>query len=90
MPNVYNASVDAGIFHLSANVLFLRIQLLLIFLVVLSKDFHRGDSSDPVAPSDVLHIVWEQSQMSMGGQQDAHEFFLAVHDLLHRHYNGIN
>ncbi|KAL6736055.1 hypothetical protein Aduo_006445 [Ancylostoma duodenale] len=53
----------------------------------LMQDFHRGDSSDPVAPSDVLHIVWEQSQMSMGGQQDAHEFFLAVHDLLHRHYN---
>ncbi|KAK5971189.1 hypothetical protein GCK32_011132 [Trichostrongylus colubriformis] len=54
----------------------------------LMQDFHRGDSSDPVAPSDVLHIVWEQSQMSMGGQQDAHEFFLAVHDLLHRHYNA--
>ncbi|KJH49404.1 ubiquitinyl hydrolase 1 [Dictyocaulus viviparus] len=52
------------------------------------QDFHRGDSSDPVAPSDVLHIVWEQSQMSMGGQQDAHEFFLAVHDLLHRHYSA--
>ncbi|VDO26601.1 unnamed protein product [Heligmosomoides polygyrus] len=39
----------------------------------LMQDFHRGDSADPVAPSDVLHIVWEQSQMSMGGQQDAHE-----------------
>uniref|UniRef100_A0A1I7XA66 ubiquitinyl hydrolase 1 n=1 Tax=Heterorhabditis bacteriophora TaxID=37862 RepID=A0A1I7XA66_HETBA len=54
----------------------------------LMQDFHRGDSSEAVAPGDVLHIVWEQSNMRMGGQQDAHEFFLTVHDLLHRHYSA--
>lgn len=83
MPDVHDASADAGS-HIQRSCSGLPKP----WFNFASKDFHRGDSADPVAPSDVLHIVWEQSQMSMGGQQDAHEFFLAVHDLLHRHYNG--
>ena len=50
--------------------------------------FYSGESS-PYIPFKLLHLVWTHARHLAGyEQQDAHEFFIAVLDVLHHHSGG--
>ncbi len=52
--------------------------------------FYSGKSS-PHIPYKLLHLVWTHARHLAGyEQQDAHEFFIATLDVLHRHCKGIH
>jgi len=45
-----------------------------------------NDDMSPFSPHKLLHMIWTHAHHLAGyEQQDAHEFFIAVLDLLHRH-----
>lgn len=49
------------------------------------QEFYSG-SKTPLVPHVLLHMTWTQARHLAGyEQQDAHEFFIATLDLLHRH-----
>jgi len=51
----------------------------------LFQEFFSGDGS-PLSLHKLLHMIWTHAHHLAGyEQQDAHEFFIAVLDLLHRH-----
>lgn len=50
--------------------------------------FYCGKST-PHIPYRLLHLVWTHARHLAGyEQQDAHEFFIATLDVLHRHCKG--
>ena len=50
--------------------------------------FYSGQIS-PHIPYKLLHLVWTHARHLAGyEQQDAHEFFIAALDVLHRHSGG--
>lgn len=56
----------------------------------LFQEFYSGKSS-PHIPYRLLHLVWTHARHLAGyEQQDAHEFFIATLDVLHRHCKGTN
>ncbi|XP_077490268.1 ubiquitin carboxyl-terminal hydrolase nonstop isoform X1 [Amblyomma americanum] len=56
----------------------------------LFQEFYCGKSS-PHIPYRLLHLVWTHARHLAGyEQQDAHEFFIATLDVLHRHCKGTN
>ena len=51
----------------------------------LFQEFFRGSAS-PLSPHKLLYMIWTHAHHLAGyEQQDAHEFFIALLDLLHRH-----
>ena len=49
------------------------------------QEFYSGAKS-PLVPHLLLHMTWQHAHHLAGyEQQDAHEFFIATLDLLHRH-----
>lgn len=51
----------------------------------LFQEFYSGAKS-PLVPHVLLHMTWQHAHHLAGyEQQDAHEFFIATLDLLHRH-----
>ncbi|XP_022667486.1 ubiquitin carboxyl-terminal hydrolase 22-like isoform X1 [Varroa jacobsoni] len=49
------------------------------------QEFYSGKST-PHVPYRLLHLVWTHARHLAGyEQQDAHEFFMAILDVLHRH-----
>lgn len=49
------------------------------------QEFYSGAKS-PLVPHVLLHMTWTHAHHLAGyEQQDAHEFFIATLDLLHRH-----
>ena len=51
----------------------------------LFQEFYSGNKS-PLVPHLLLHMTWQHAHHLAGyEQQDAHEFFIATLDLLHRH-----
>lgn len=53
----------------------------------LFQEFYNGDKA-PLALHDLLHLTWTQAPHLCGFKQhDAHEFFMAALDLLHKHYS---
>lgn len=56
----------------------------------LFQEFYSGKST-PHIPFRLLHLVWTHARHLAGyEQQDAHEFFIATLDVLHRHCKGTN
>ncbi|EEC05782.1 ubiquitin-specific protease, putative [Ixodes scapularis] len=56
----------------------------------LFQEFYCGKST-PHIPYRLLHLVWTHARHLAGyEQQDAHEFFIATLDVLHRHCKGTN
>lgn len=56
----------------------------------LFQEFYSGKSA-PHIPYRLLHLVWTHARHLAGyEQQDAHEFFIATLDVLHRHCKGTN
>lgn len=56
----------------------------------LFQEFYSGKST-PHIPYRLLHLVWTHARHLAGyEQQDAHEFFIATLDVLHRHCKGTN
>ncbi|XP_053213153.1 ubiquitin carboxyl-terminal hydrolase 22-like isoform X1 [Panonychus citri] len=54
----------------------------------LFQEFYSGKST-PHIPFKLLHLVWTHARHLAGyEQQDAHEFFIATLDVLHRHCKG--
>jgi len=54
----------------------------------LFQEFYSGKST-PHIPLKLLHLVWTHARHLAGyEQQDAHEFFIATLDILHRHCKG--
>ncbi|XP_066291347.1 ubiquitin carboxyl-terminal hydrolase 22-like isoform X1 [Branchiostoma lanceolatum] len=54
----------------------------------LFQEFYSGCRS-PHVPFKLLHLVWTHARHLAGyEQQDAHEFFIAALDVLHRHCKG--
>jgi ubiquitin carboxyl-terminal hydrolase 22/27/51 len=54
----------------------------------LFQEFYSGVSC-PYIPFKLLHLVWTHARHLAGyEQQDAHEFFIAVLDVLHHHSGG--
>lgn len=54
----------------------------------LFQEFYSGKSA-PHIPLKLLHLVWTHARHLAGyEQQDAHEFFIATLDVLHRHCKG--
>lgn len=54
----------------------------------LCPQFYSGISC-PYIPFKLLHLVWTHARHLAGyEQQDAHEFFIAVLDVLHHHSGG--
>lgn len=54
----------------------------------IERIFQENFSGDmnPISPHKLLHMIWTHAHHLAGyEQQDAHEFFIAVLDLLHRH-----
>ncbi|XP_054160267.1 ubiquitin carboxyl-terminal hydrolase 22-like [Oppia nitens] len=59
-------------------------------MVRLFQEFYSGKSA-PHIPFRLLHLVWTHARHLAGyEQQDAHEFFIATLDVLHRHCRGTN
>lgn len=55
----------------------------------LYQEFYSGNKT-PHIPYKLLHLVWTHARHLAGyEQQDAHEFFIAALDVLHRHCKGI-
>lgn len=55
----------------------------------LFQQFYSGDPA-PHIPFKFLHLVWTHARHLAGyEQQDAHEFFIATLDVLHRHSGGM-
>ncbi|KAI1301809.1 Ubiquitin carboxyl-terminal hydrolase 22 [Halotydeus destructor] len=55
----------------------------------LFQEFYSGKSV-PHIPYKLLHLVWTHARHLAGyEQQDAHEFFIATLDVLHRHCKGM-
>ncbi|XP_066261500.1 ubiquitin carboxyl-terminal hydrolase 22 [Euwallacea similis] len=53
----------------------------------LFQEFYNGEKA-PLALHDLLHLTWTQAPHLCGHKQhDAHEFFMAALDLLHKHYS---
>lgn len=51
----------------------------------LFREFYSGDRT-PLSLHRLLHMIWTQAKHLAGyEQQDAHEFFIATLDVLHRH-----
>ena len=51
----------------------------------LFQEFYSG-AKTPLVPHVLLHMTWQHAHHLAGyEQQDAHEFFIATLDLLHRH-----
>lgn len=51
----------------------------------LFRDFYTGDKT-PLVLNEFLHLIWTQARHLAGyEQQDAHEFFIATLDVVHRH-----
>lgn len=49
------------------------------------QEFYKGDKI-PLALHELLHLIWTHARHLAGyEQQDAHEFFIAMLDVLHRH-----
>ena len=49
------------------------------------QEFYSG-AKTPLVPHVLLHMTWQHAHHLAGyEQQDAHEFFIATLDLLHRH-----
>ena len=58
--------------------------------VLLGVKFYSGKSA-PHIPYKLLHLVWTHARHLAGyEQQDAHEFFIATLDVLHRHCKGMS
>jgi len=56
----------------------------------LFQEFYSGTRA-PHIPYRLLHLVWTHARHLAGyEQQDAHEFFIAALDVLHRHCKGTN
>lgn len=56
----------------------------------LFQEFYSGKST-PHIPLKLLHLVWTHAKHLAGfAEQDAHEFFIATLDILHRHCKGID
>ncbi|KAG1704425.1 Ubiquitin carboxyl-terminal hydrolase 22 [Nymphon striatum] len=56
----------------------------------LYQEFYSGNKT-PHIPYRLLHLVWTHARHLAGyEQQDAHEFFIAALDVLHRHCKGTN
>lgn len=56
----------------------------------LFQEFYSGNKA-PHIPYRLLHLVWTHARHLAGyEQQDAHEFFIAALDVLHRHCKGSN
>uniref|UniRef100_A0A6G1SBH2 Ubiquitin carboxyl-terminal hydrolase n=1 Tax=Aceria tosichella TaxID=561515 RepID=A0A6G1SBH2_9ACAR len=56
----------------------------------LFQEFYSGKST-PHIPLRLLHLVWTHAKHLAGfEQQDAHEFFIATLNILHRHCKGID
>ena len=52
---------------------------------LLIQEFFCGDRT-PFSPHKLLYMIWTHAHHLAGyEQQDAHEFFIATLDLLHRH-----
>ncbi|CAG9770360.1 unnamed protein product [Ceutorhynchus assimilis] len=52
----------------------------------LFQEFYNGDKT-PLALNELLHLIWTQKTDLCGDKQhDAHEFFMAALELLHKHY----
>ncbi|KAJ6219774.1 hypothetical protein RDWZM_005586 [Blomia tropicalis] len=48
--------------------------------------FYDEKNKTPYTPSTLLHLVWTQAKHLAGyEQQDAHEFFISILDIMHRH-----
>ncbi|XP_013792247.2 ubiquitin carboxyl-terminal hydrolase 22-B-like, partial [Limulus polyphemus] len=59
-------------------------------MLQLFQEFYSGKST-PHIPYRLLHLVWTHARHLAGyEQQDAHEFFIATLDVLHRHCKGRN
>jgi ubiquitin carboxyl-terminal hydrolase 22/27/51 len=53
--------------------------------VIFLKEFYNG-TRVPLALHELLHLIWTHARHLAGyEQQDAHEFFIATLDVLHRH-----
>lgn len=53
----------------------------------LFQEFYNGDRT-PLALHELLHLIWTHATHLCGDKQhDAHEFFMAALDLLHKHYS---
>uniref|UniRef100_A0AAR5PS03 Ubiquitin carboxyl-terminal hydrolase n=2 Tax=Dendroctonus ponderosae TaxID=77166 RepID=A0AAR5PS03_DENPD len=53
----------------------------------LFQQFYNGEKT-PLALPDLLHLTWTQATHLCGHKQhDAHEFFMATLNLLHKHYS---
>jgi len=53
------------------------------------QEFYGGGTRAPHIPFKLLHLVWTHARHLAGyEQQDAHEFFIATLDILHRHSKG--
>ncbi|KAL1502844.1 hypothetical protein ABEB36_007928 [Hypothenemus hampei] len=56
-------------------------------IVKLFQEFYNGDET-PLALHNLLHLIWTQATYLNGNRQhDAHEFFMAVLGLMHKHYS---
>ncbi|XP_050299673.1 ubiquitin carboxyl-terminal hydrolase 22 [Anthonomus grandis grandis] len=56
----------------------------------LFQEFYNGDTT-PLALHELLHLIWTHASHLCGDKQhDAHEFFMAALDLLHKHYSESN
>lgn len=56
----------------------------------LFQEFYSGKST-PHIPFRLLHLVWTHAKhLANYCQQDAHEFFIAILDVLHQHFRGTN
>ena len=58
---------------------------MLFSIKLLIQEFFCGDRT-PFSPHKLLYMIWTHAHHLAGyEQQDAHEFFIATLDLLHRH-----
>ncbi|XP_067932350.1 ubiquitin carboxyl-terminal hydrolase 22-like [Watersipora subatra] len=65
-------------------------QCLVCELSRLFQEFYSGLKT-PHIPYRLLHLVWTHARHLAGyEQQDAHEFFIAILDLVHQHCKGSN
>ena len=59
-----------------------------MFFIASCTQFYSG-VANPYIPFKLLHLVWTHARHLAGyEQQDAHEFFIAVLDVLHHHSGG--
>ncbi|XP_065899695.1 ubiquitin carboxyl-terminal hydrolase 22-like isoform X2 [Dysidea avara] len=66
----------------------LRAQCVVCEIVQLFQQFYSGKNT-PYIPYKLLYLVWTHAHHLAGyEQQDAHEFFIAVLDVLHRQSGG--